>query len=221
MSPRRRRTLTGDEVALWTHVTRHVAPISADARHKTASRAAAAAAEALAAELAPELKRSEPKPSTPEKKPAKTPGKFRKPDWAAANAKAAPPSPPSPPPPGPPLAPLERRLRQRLSRGSHPIDAVIDLHGMRQEEAHHALRSFLHSAQRQGQTVVLVVTGKGGASTAGDLFEERGVLRRIVPHWLRLPDLRAIVVGFEEAVQPHGGAGALYVRIRKRRGAEL
>ena len=111
-------------------------------------------------------------------------------------------------------------MRQRLSRGSHPIDAVIDLHGMRQEEAHQALRGFLHGAQRRGDTVVLVVTGKGGAPAGGSLFEERGVLRRIVPHWLRLPDLRAVVVGFEEAVQHHGGAGALYVRIRRRRGGE-
>ena len=93
-----------------------------------------------------------------------------------------------------------RRLRSGLSRGNQPIDAVIDLHGLRQEEAHDALRGFLHAAQRRGDTVVLVVTGKGGAAAERLLFEERGVLRRTVPHWLRLPDLRAVVVGFEEAV---------------------
>ncbi|HEX5866107.1 MAG TPA: Smr/MutS family protein, partial [Beijerinckiaceae bacterium] len=49
-------------------------------------------------------------------------------------------------------------------------------------------------------------------------FEERGVLRRVVPHWLRLPDLRPLVVGFEEAAVRHGGAGALYVRLRRARG---
>jgi len=64
---------------------------------------------------------------------------------------------------------------------------------------------------------VLVITGKGAAATGASLFEERGVLRRIVPHWLRLPELRPLVLGFEEAAQHHGGAGALYVRLRKRR----
>ena len=48
-------------------------------------------------------------------------------------------------------------------------------------------------------------------------YEERGVLRRLVPHWLRLPDLRPLVLGFEEAGAAHGGAGALYVRLRRPR----
>ena len=66
-----------------------------------------------------------------------------------------PPAPPAPrkakPAPAPvtPLAPLERRLRQRLSRGTHPIDASIDLHGMRQAEAHDALRGFLTARRRR------------------------------------------------------------------------
>ena len=64
--------------------------------------------------------------------------------------------------------------------------------------------------------IALVVTGKGALAPA--LFgDERGVLRRMVPHWLRLPDLRALVLGFEEAEQRHGGSGALYVRLRRLR----
>jgi DNA-nicking Smr family endonuclease len=106
-----------------------------------------------------------------------------------------------------------------LRRGKKAVDSVIDLHGMRQDEAHFALIRFLHRAQASGYAVVLVVTGKGGAPSAHGLFEERGVLRRMVPHWLRLPDLRSLVVGFEEASPQHGGSGALYVRLRRRRGA--
>ena len=60
-----------------------------------------------------------------------------------------------------------------------------------------------------------VVTGKGGP-TYDDAFSERGVLRRSVPHWLRAPELRTVVLGFEEAARHHGGAGALYVRLRRR-----
>jgi hypothetical protein len=98
---------------------------------------------------------------------------------------------------------------------------MIDLHGLRQEQAHAALRSFLARAQSDGCQVVLVVTGKGGGGAQdGGLFEERGVLRRVVPHWLRLPDIRPLVVGFEEAAGHQGGAGALYVRIRRRRSSE-
>jgi DNA-nicking Smr family endonuclease len=118
-------------------------------------------------------------------------------------------------PPAPALAPLGRRLKQRVARGSAPLDARIDLHGRTQEEAHHALRRFLRTAQADGAKLVLVITGKGArGDPAGG---ERGVLRRLVPQWLRLPEFRATVVGFEPAHVSHGGEGALYVRIRRAR----
>ncbi|WP_036259998.1 Smr/MutS family protein [Methylocapsa aurea] len=117
-------------------------------------------------------------------------------------------------PPIPPLAPLERRLRQKLSRGRAAPDAAIDLHGMRRQEAFSALHQFLLGAQREGARLVLVVTGKGERGPSED--GTAGVLRRSVPQWLRGPEYHSIVVGFEEATRPHGGAGALYVRIRRR-----
>lgn len=117
----------------------------------------------------------------------------------------------------PPLAPLDRRLRQRLARGQRAVEGVIDLHGMRQSEAHAALIGFIARAQREGRSLVLVVTGKGAAADPADR-EGRGVLRRVVPHWLGDPVLRRHVVGFEQAARGHGGEGALYVHIRKLRG---
>jgi len=149
----------------------------------------------------------------PEEKPATAP--------APIAPSAAPPLPPLPPqkPALPPLAPVERRTLTALRRGRKDVDSVIDLHGMRQEEAHFALLSFLHRAQSSGHGLVLVITGKGGAAVSAGLFEERGVLRRMVPHWLRLPDLRHLVIGFEEASPQHGGSGALYIRLRRRRSA--
>jgi DNA-nicking Smr family endonuclease len=118
----------------------------------------------------------------------------------------------------PPLAPLERRLKKQLARGRSAIDQSIDLHGMNQAQAHQALRGFLVYAQSRGDRLVLVVTGKG-APKASALephdFDEPGVLRRLVPHWLHAADMRAIVLGFEEAGRAHGGSGALYVRLRR------
>lgn len=116
------------------------------------------------------------------------------------------------------LAPLERRTLRALRRGARAADAAIDLHGLTQEAAHGRLLAFLRRAQAQGASLVLVVTGKGGPGAPGAFFEERGVLRRMVPHWLRLPDVRPLVLGFEEASPRHGGSGALYVRLRRRRG---
>jgi DNA-nicking Smr family endonuclease len=114
----------------------------------------------------------------------------------------------------PPLVPLGRRERSRLSRGRSEIDARIDLHGMTQVRAHRALLDFLRRAHSDGLTFILVITGKG---TIGAGSSERGVLRRLVPQWLSLPEFRALVVGFEQAHLGHGGEGALYVRIRRAR----
>jgi DNA-nicking Smr family endonuclease len=114
----------------------------------------------------------------------------------------------------PRLAPLERRLRQQLVRGRAAPDAAIDLHGMRRQEAFAALREFLARAQIEGARLVLVVTGKGERAASGEATP--GILRKSVPNWLRGAEYRAIVLGFEEASRPHGGAGALYVRLRRR-----
>ena len=121
--------------------------------------------------------------------------------------------------------PARRRWRRSsggssasLQRGRAAIDAALDLHGLTQAEAHQALRGFLRHSQARGARLVIVVTGKGGGrSDEPGTGQERGVLRRLTPHWLREPDLRSVVLGFEEAGRAHGGSGALYVRLRRRR----
>jgi DNA-nicking Smr family endonuclease len=112
----------------------------------------------------------------------------------------------------PPLVALGRRERSQISRGRKDIDARLDLHGMTQARAHRALIGFLRRASEEGHSFVLVITGKGRTVGAES---ERGVLRRQVPEWLSQPELRAFVIGFEEAHIGHGGEGALYVRIRR------
>ncbi len=124
------------------------------------------------------------------------------------------PVPPEPKPALAPLVPLERRTLTALKRGRQPLEGVLDLHGLRQAEAHDRLRAFLHGRQRGGARLVLVITGKGAAGVS-DSGDERGVLKRVVPHWLRMADLRAVVLGFEDAALTHGGSGALYVRLRR------
>ena len=145
-----------------------------------------------------------------------------KPVGAGARAPAPSPIPAEPPtgrlakPSTPPLAPIERRLKRELARGRAPIDAALDLHGLTQAEAHQALRGFLRHSQTRGARLVIIVTGKGGAiDELSGWPNERGVLKRLTPQWLREPDLRSVVLGFEEAGRAHGGSGALYVRLRR------
>jgi DNA-nicking Smr family endonuclease len=139
---------------------------------------------------------------------------------ASVPDRASPPAPneqrKSSPPALAPLAPLERRLKRRLTSGKAQVDDVLDLHGLTQEQAHRRLNHFLWRSAENGAKLVLIITGKGAAIAADESHAaERGVLRRNTPHWLRSPELRAIVLSVEEAARPHGGAGALYVRLRR------
>ena len=118
-------------------------------------------------------------------------------------------------PPAPPLVPLGRKTKQRIARGRSAIDGRLDLHGMTQAEAHDALFRFLRARQARGCKVVLVITGKG--ARGGEDGGGRGVLKRMVPLWLGLPEFRDVIIGFESAAIGHGGEGALYVSLRKSR----
>ncbi|MCP4936911.1 MAG: DNA mismatch repair protein MutS [bacterium] len=115
---------------------------------------------------------------------------------------------------------FSRREMRQINKGHQPIEARLDLHGLRQAEAHIALVTFLANAQAQGYRHILVITGKGRANVDDEKIfggPEQGVLRRIVPLWLGESDLRLIVAGFSDAPRRHGGPGALYVRLRRKR----
>jgi DNA-nicking Smr family endonuclease len=121
-------------------------------------------------------------------------------------------------PPAPVAAPVEprgtgldRRSAQRLKRGQMAIEARLDLHGLTQDEAHRALHRFIARMHEEGRRAVLIITGKGARDGVG------GVLRQGVPRWLAEPACRASILAVEEAQSRHGGGGALYVLLRRRR----
>jgi DNA-nicking Smr family endonuclease len=126
----------------------------------------------------------------------------------------------------PPLTGLDRRTSQKLTRGLIAYEAKLDLHGVSIEQARLQLLRFLSQARTQGSRLVLVVTGKGASPYArhtlhGDSHyhvpERQGRLRRFVSEWLHEAEFRQHVSGFQPAHPRHGGGGAYYVRLRRRR----
>ncbi len=123
----------------------------------------------------------------------------------------------------PAIAPFDRKRSRRIATGRMPIEARLDLHGLRQAEAHGRLRSFLASCSARGMSTVLVVTGKGTPRSDEDdgapwwaAGEQRGVLRRSLPHWLDDPEIRIFVASYTTAATRHGGEGAVYIHLRRR-----
>jgi DNA-nicking Smr family endonuclease len=130
-APRRKRSLSEEERALWESVAKQTKPLPRKPRPAKAN-ADSADAEGPAAA-----------------KPVASPKPL-----AAKMTR-------TPVPAAPPLAPLGRRERSQLSRGRKEIDARLDLHGMTQTRAHRALSGFLQRAHSDGLTFVLIITGKG------------------------------------------------------------
>ncbi|MEL7106370.1 MAG: Smr/MutS family protein [Pseudomonadota bacterium] len=120
---------------------------------------------------------------------------------------------------GPTDAPpkMDKKTFGRLKKGQLKPQARIDLHGMTVADAHGALDEFIFRAQAGGLRLVLVITGKGDRRDVGLMPVERGVLRRQVPEWLRLPPLSSAVLDVAIAHRRHGGDGALYVYLRRTR----
>ena len=105
---------------------------------------------------------------------------------------------------------IDRRTAERMKKGDMDIDGRLDLHGMMQDTAHSALRGFVMASSEMGRRCLLVITGKGNR-------EGTGVLRREVPRWLNEPSLRPFVLAFSYAQPRHGGEGAIYVLLKRRR----
>ncbi len=180
----RKGRLSSEDITLWEGVTRSIKPLR--------KRTPRAEPESKAAPVSPPQKRNV--AAKPAPGPTPTP--------VASKPKVE--TPPS-------VTSLDRRTKQKIARGSHAIDARLDLHGHTQAQAHDVLLRFLRTTQSRGGRVALVITGKGGRGGGS------GALKRAVPMWLALPEFRAMVIGFDTAAIGHGGEGALYVRLRKLR----
>lgn len=103
---------------------------------------------------------------------------------------------------------VDKRTAERLKKGRMDIQGRLDLHGMSRDAAHRATIDFVTGARMAGKRCVLIVTGKG-----------KGILQADLPHWLNLPPVRQHILSFSHARPQDGGTGAVYVLLKRDRGA--
>ncbi len=107
---------------------------------------------------------------------------------------------------------LDPRLVSRLRRGDFSMQAHIDLHGMTQVDAKAALTEFILESVRKGRRAVLVVHGRGLRSPGG-----QPVLKHATAQWLSHGTIGGYVLAFTTARIYDGGAGAVWVLLRRER----
>jgi DNA-nicking Smr family endonuclease len=185
----RRRGLTPDERRLWNQVAATAVPLRpSDAVPPSATEA-----------LPPS--RDPPRPALP------APGRRPAPEIAAdpvAGLERAHPQ-------------MDRRRFEKMRRGRMEPQARLDLHGMTSDRAHPTLTAFILAAVAREHRLVLVITGKGKANESAHQPRRHGILRHSLPHWLAAPPLIGHILQVAPAHQRHGGAGAFYVYLRRRR----
>ncbi len=185
-----RRKLTEQDRSEWAAYARHVAPL--------AGRSPADPA---------------PDPAPPAAGPDDRPAAMSDPIArlaAAARAPRAAPAPPAPATLAVGLHPggLDNGSWNRFRTGKLTPARTLDLHGRTAQRAFHALRAFLLAAHADQVRVVEVITGRGSGETGG-------VIRRELPLWLNLPELRPLVLA---ASHPHAAnPGAVRLLLRRTR----
>lgn len=136
-----------------------------------------------------------------------------------APAPAKPPRPvgpsPAPKPRAGPGTTLDASWDKRLARGLVQPDLTVDLHGHDLAGAYDLLDSRLEQAIAMEARVILLITGKPPQGERWPV--KRGAIRAAVGDWLHASRHAGNIAAVRGAHQRHGGAGALYIVLRRRR----
>ncbi|MEQ1931811.1 MAG: Smr/MutS family protein [Parvularculaceae bacterium] len=209
-----KRRIGEDEAALLARAMADVKPLRRTAKRKR---------RAVKREATPAVKADAPSaaqsPSTP-RAPARTGAGLTKGAPAPPKERETPAAsrPPSARPSA--FAAGDPKIEKKARRGQIEIERTLDLHGHRQEAAHARLNRFIEAAYKDDCRCVLVVTGKGGPHDALALLSgpsPRGVIRTRFLQWIEEPPLRARVARASKAAPRHGGAGAVYLFLKRRK----
>ena len=116
-------------------------------------------------------------------------------------------------------AQIDRRTSDKLRKGQIAIEARLDLHGMRQVEAHEALNQFMNNCIKKNLRCLLVITGKGKSRVSTDqiIEPEKGVLKQKLPEWLHDANFKKNILKVVPAHKKDGGSGAFYIYLKKNR----
>lgn len=200
------RGLSAEESALWARVTETVTPLKPPLRKEGGQ--AKRGGEAPASEPGPER-------TAANRKPPAVPAQQR-----STRVSLSP-----PPQAGAPLRRgdadarlgLDSAWERKLAQASIEPDFTLDLHGHTLDQAHARLDRGLTQAKAMGARLVLLVTGKSRPVDAADRGTRRGAIRAKVLDWLAAGSHAGDIAAIRKAHRRHGGEGALYLVLKRRR----
>ena len=112
---------------------------------------------------------------------------------------------------------LDGSWERKLARAAISPDFTLDLHGHSLDAAHARLDHGLAQAVSMGARMVLVITGKPRKAEAADRGDRRGAIRAKLLDWLAAGSHASRIAAVRGAHPRHGGAGAVYVILKRTR----
>ena len=113
---------------------------------------------------------------------------------------------------------MDSKLHTKMRQGKIRPEAKLDLHGLNLSQAQPILTKFVLDAHDKGLRLILIITGKGRNTEDHDIIPKRkGILKANVPNWLAMEPLSSKILQITNAHVKHGGGGAFYVYLRKKR----
>ncbi len=103
---------------------------------------------------------------------------------------------------------LDNKIKKQIKSNKLNFDAIIDLHGKTEVQAHESVKNFIKNCYFNNLKSIMIVTGKG--------LNSKGKLKLKTPLWLKSEDLSKYVVGFETMPHNKGGEGALFVQLKNK-----
>ncbi len=103
---------------------------------------------------------------------------------------------------------IQKQVLRKLRQGKFAVEAELDLHGLRVEQARQVLTRFLGQSRDKGIRCIRIIHGKGLGS-----FQKQPVLKDKTNRWLQQRDE---VLAFCSARPVDGGTGAVYVLLKRR-----
>ena len=101
---------------------------------------------------------------------------------------------------------LNNKIKRQLKSKKLEFDAIVDLHGKTEVQAHQLIKNFIKNSYLNIFKSIIIITGKA--------TNNQGILNLKTPVWLKSEELSKFVVGFESMPHNKGGEGALFVKLK-------
>ena len=110
---------------------------------------------------------------------------------------------------------IDKNLLRNIKRGKIKINSILDLHGLRVQEAKSMVYKFIKENYETNSRLLLIITGKGKRLGVEDGWRGKGVLKDLLPNWLKSILLSRFIIWYGIAPSQQGGSGAYLIYLKK------